>query len=154
MAKLFKTSEDIVELAESKFEETGLSMVGINFKVISTTKASDVVKVSKANATTEFLTKSGDMITMFVYEDAFDRLSDEYKEKLMEGALSNVSYDSEKDKLMVDNSRYGELIRMRRKYEDYGDIVETSVMMIEQIATEEKEKKEQEKALKKLNKGK
>jgi hypothetical protein len=152
MAKLFKTSEDIVQMAEDKFEETSLPQIGINLKVISMTKANEVLKVSKASATTEFLTKSSDMVTLFVYEDAFDRLTDEQKYKLMEGALSNISFDSEKDKLNVDNSRYGEFIRMRRKYEDYGDIIEESIMVIEQLADEEKRAKEEERAAKKAKK--
>ena len=152
MAKLFKTSEDIVQMAEDKFEETSLPQIGINLKVISMTKANEVLKVSKASATTEFLTKSSDMVTLFVYEDAFDRLTDEQKDKLMEGALSNISFDSEKDKLNVDNSRYGEFIRMRRKYEDYGDIIEESIMVIEQLADEEKRAKEEERAAKKAKK--
>ena len=152
MAKLFKTSEDIVQMAEDKFEEQSLPQIGINLKVISMTKANEVLKVSKASATTEFLTKSSDMVTLFVYEDAFDRLTDEQKDKLMEGALSNISFDSEKDKLNVDNSRYGEFIRMRRKYEDYGDIIEESIMVIEQLADEEKRAKEEERAAKKAKK--
>lgn len=153
MAKLFESASDIVELAEEKFEETGLPQMGINLKVISITKAKDVLKVARANATTEFLTKNSDVITLFVYEDAFDRLDDDMKNMLMEGALSNVSYDTEKDKLNVDSSRYGEFIRMRRKFPNYGDVVETSVMVIEQIIEEEKQRKEEERAAKRNNNG-
>ena len=85
-----------------------------------------------------------DMVTLYVYEEAFDRLTDEQKNKLMEGGLSNISYDSEKDKLNIDNSRYGEAIRMRRKYPNYVDIIETSIMVIEEIQEEEAQKKEEE----------
>lgn len=145
MAKIFETSKDIAELAFDKFEQTNLSPMGMNLKVMSVTKSKDVLKIGRANATTEFLTKKSDMITLYIYEDAFERLSDDFKEKLMEGVLSNVSFDTEKDKLLVDNSRYGEFIRMRRKYPNYGDIIETATMVIEQIAEEEKQKKEEEK---------
>ena len=154
MAKLFETSEDIVELAESKFEETGLAQIGINLRIMSVSKAKDILKISRANATTEYLTNSDDLITLFVFEQAFDRLSDEQKNLLMEGVFSNVAYDTEKDKLIVDNSRYGEFIRMRRKYENYGDIIEVSTMMIEEIAEEEKRRKEEEKLAKKELKNK
>lgn len=143
--KIFETSADIVELALSQFEKTGLYSLGINFKIMSLTKAKDILKVSRANATTEFLTKKKDIVTLYVYEDAFDRLSDEYKQKLMEGVFSNVAYDTEKDKLLLDNSRYGEFIRMRKKYANYGDIIETATMVIEQIQEEEKQRKEEEK---------
>ena len=143
MAKFFETSEDIAELAQSKFEETGLPQMGIDLKVISVTKSKNVLKATKAGATIHYLTKKDAILV--IYEEAFDRLTDEYKEKLMEGVLSNVSFDTEKDKLLVDNSRYGEFIRMRRKYPNYGDIIETATMVIEQIAEEEKQKKEEEK---------
>lgn len=148
MAKIFETSQDIAELAHDKFDETGLPQMGMNLKVMSVTKSNEILKVKRANATTEFLTKNSDVITLYIYEDAFDRLTDDYKARLMEGALSNVSYDTEKDKLMVDSSKYGEFLRMRRKYADYGDILEASVLVIDQIAEEEKERKEEERAAK------
>ena len=95
MAKFFETSADIAELAQDKFEDTGLAQMGIELKVISVTKAKNVLKASKAGATIQYLTKKDAIL--IVYEEVFDRLSDEYKEKLMEGALSNISYDTEKD---------------------------------------------------------
>ena len=60
MAKIFETSADISELAHKKFEETGLQQMGVTLKVMSLTKAKDVLKVSRANATTEFLTKTNE----------------------------------------------------------------------------------------------
>ena len=89
---------------------------------------------------------------MIIYEDALDRLTDKMKEDLIEGALSKVSYDSEKDRLTVDNSQYGELLRMRIKHDDYLDTIETSLMTIEDIAEEEKERKREEKEAKKNKK--
>lgn len=147
MSKYFATSEDIKELAFKKFAETGLEPIGLNLKVISVPKAKGVLKISMASAATEYLLKEDMVVTLFIYEAAFDRLGDEFKEKLMEGVFSNLSYDSEKDKLNVDNSRYGEYVRMRRKYSNYGDIIETAVMTVEQIDEEEKQRKEEEKAL-------
>lgn len=141
--KIFETSQDIAELAQDKFEDTSLAQVGINLKVLSVTKAKQILKVSRANATTQFLTKKDVILT--IYEEAFDRLSDEFKEKLMEGALSNIAYDSEKDKLNVECDFAKEVFRMRRKYENYVDIAETSYMVIEQIEDEERRRKEEEK---------
>ena len=143
--KIFETDAEIVALAEEKFSDTPLVTLGINLKVMSVTKAKDVLKITRANATTQFLTKNEDLITLFVYEEAFDRLSDEYKHILMEGIFSNVSYDTEKEKLNVDGSRYGELFRMRRKYPHYVDIAEAAEIVIQQIEEEEKQRKEEEK---------
>ena len=149
MAKIFTTDDDIVQLVQDEFEDTGLPQLGVNIKVMSVTKANEIVKVSRASATTQHLTHTSDLVTLFVYEEAFDRLSDDYKTLLVKGALSNVSYDTEKDRLNVDTTRYGELIRMRRKYPEYVDAIETGTLVIEQIADEEKERKENEKKAKK-----
>ena len=143
MAKIFETSQDIAELAQNKFEDTGLAQVGIDLKIISTAKAKTVLKVTKANPTTQFLTKKDAFLV--IYEEAFDRLSDDYKQKLMEGAMSSISYDSEKDKLNVDGDQLRELFRMRRKYPNYADIVEASYIVVEEIEEEEKRRKEEEK---------
>ena len=144
--KFFETSQDIAELVQSKWEETGLAQMGIELKLISVTKAKNVLKASKAGATINYLTKKDAFL--IIYEEAFDRLSDEYKVKLLEGALSNISYDTEKDKLIAESDIAKEIFRMRRKYENYVDILEASYAVIEQIEEEEKERKEAEKARK------
>lgn len=137
--KIFETSEEYVNLALDKFDETTLPQIGINLKVISVTKAKQVLKVSRANPTTQFLTNKDIILT--IYEAAFDRLSDEYKEKLMEGALSNVTYDLNKDKLNVESDFSKEIFRMRRKYDNYVDIAETSYHVIDEVLEEERESK-------------
>jgi len=143
MAKFFETSQDIAELAQAKFEETGLPQMGIDLKVISVTKSKNVLKATKAGATIHYLTKKDAILV--IYEEAFDRLTDEYKDKLMEGAISNISYDTEKDKLNVDGDIAKELFRMRKKYENYVDIMEASYIVIEEIEDEERRRKEEEK---------
>ena len=144
--KFFETSNDIAELCQTKWEETSLPQMGIEPKLISVTKAKNVLKASKAGATINYLTKKDAFL--IIYEEAFDRLSDEYKEKIIEGALSNISYDTDKDKLNVETDIAKELFRMRRKYENYIDIMEASYLVINQIEEEEKERKEAEKAQK------
>ena len=152
MSKIFETAADIAELAQDKFEETGLPQMGINLKVISTPKAKQVLKVQRANATTHFLTKKDVILT--VYEEAFDRLTDEHKSLLMEGAISSISYDSEKDRLNVDGDFAKEIFRMRRKYENYVDVAEQTYIIIETIEDEERRKKEEERLAKREKKNK
>jgi hypothetical protein len=144
--KFFETSADIAELCQSKWEETNLAQMGIELKLLSVTKAKNILKASKAGATINYLTRKD--VFLVIYEEAFDRLSDEFKEKLIEGALSNVSYDTDKDKLNVETDIAKEMFRMRRKYENYIDIMEASYLTIEQIEDEERQKKEEEKARK------
>ena len=144
--KFFETSPDIAELCQSKWEETGLAQMGIELKLLSVTKAKNVLKASKAGATVNYLTRKDAFLV--IYEEAFDRLSDEFKEKLIEGCLSNISYDTEHDKLNVETDIAKEMFRLRRKYENYIDIMEASYLTIEQIEDEERQKKEEEKARK------
>jgi hypothetical protein len=117
--------------------------LGINLKILSTTKSKNVLKVSRANATTHFLTDKD--VILVIYEEAFDRLSDEFKNKLMEGAISNISYDTDKDKLNVEGDVAKEIFRMRRKYADYVDAMEASYIIMEEIEDEERQRKEAEK---------
>lgn len=148
--KLFETSKDIADLAQEKWENTGLAQMGIELKVISTPKAKSILKVQRANATTNYLTKKD--VILIVFEEAFDRLTEEHKNLLMEGAISNISYDTDKDKLNVESDFAREIFRMRRKYQNYVDVAEESYIVIETIEEEEKQRKEAERLAKKERK--
>lgn len=150
MAKLFETSKDIADLAQEKWENTGLAQMGIELKVISTPKAKSILKVQRANATTNYLTKKD--VILIVFEEAFDRLTDEHKNLLMEGAISNISYDADKDKLNVESDFAREIFRMRRKYQNYVDVAEESYIVIETIEEEERQRKEAERLAKREKK--
>ena len=153
MSKIFKTSDDIVELIENQFAETGLEPYGINLKVLSTVKSKELMTVTKESAKTEYLSKSRDLITLTVYEALFDRLDDEAKNMLIEMYLSGVSYDSEKDKILVDKNPVNLILNMRRKYgDDILNKVELVQMVMQEMIEEEKEKKRQEKEAKKARK--
>ena len=153
MSKIFTTSNDIVELIENQFVETGLEPYGINLKILSTVKSKELMTVTKESAKTEYLSKSRDLITLTVYEALFDRLDDESKNMLTEMYLSGVSYDSEKDKILVDKNPVNLILNMRRKYgDDILNKVELVQMVMQEMIEEEKEKKRQEKEAKKARK--
>lgn len=153
MAKFFETSDEFVELVEEQFSKTGLDTLGINLKVVSITKAKDMLKVSRTSAVTNFLTQGETDILVTIYEQAFDRLPKDVQEMLVEMVLSNVSYDTEKDKLNIETNPYVQIFNMRRKY---GEVIlnnlEMAYLTIQQIEDEEKERKEQEKEAKKNKK--
>ncbi len=151
MDKIFETSQDILELAQAKFEDAGLVHT-VGLRVLSTKKAKNVLKLSKANAILHGVTK--DDVVLIIYEEAFDRLPDEYKEVLMEGVFSNVSYDADKDKLNVESDIAKEIFRMRRKYQNYVDMMEASYIIVQEIEDEEKQRKEDEKMRKAAAKNK
>lgn len=160
MAKLFKTSEDIYEFITNEWENTSCCQIGVNLKVISTPKAKQILKLSKASATTEYLIREQDVLTLVVYEEAWDRLNDLNKLLLLKGVFSIVSYDTEHEKVIIDNRPYADLFNMRHtkdangnEYLDqYDNTLETAALVIEQIEDEEREKKEAEKERKRQEK--
>ena len=153
MAKFFETSDEFVDLIEEQFSKTGLDTLGINLKVVSITKAKDMLKVSRTSAVTNFLTQGETDILVTIYEQAFDRLPKDVQEMLVEMTLSNVSYYTEKDKLNIETNPYVQIFNMRKKY---GEVIlnnlEMAYLTIQQIEDEEKERKEQEKEAKKNKK--
>lgn len=152
MSKIFETTEDLLKIGQSKFIESGLADVGIRLKVLSLTKSNVAAKVQKANATTNFISHGQIDLVLFLYEDVLDRLDEDARARLIEGALSNAYYDTEKDKLNIDNSPFGEVIRMSKKYPNYINDLETVELTIEQLAEELKERKAAEKEAKKIAK--
>ena len=152
MSKIFETTEDLLKIGQSKFIESGLADVGIRLKVLSLTKSNVAAKVQKANATTNFISHGQIDLVLFLYEDVLDRLDEDARARLIEGALSNAYYDTEKDKLNIDNSPFGEVIRMSKKYPNYINDLETVELTIEQLSEELKECKAAEKEAKKASK--
>ena len=155
MGKLFDSSEYVVEMVSEEVSKVGLESIGITVKTMSLTKAKDIIKVSKANATTEHLAKCDNMVCVYVYEQAFERLDEEAQRKFVEMAISSVSYDSEKDKINIVSHPYLNLFRMCQKYgEEFVNTVEAGYLAIQQIEDEEREEKErlkEERAAKKAS---
>lgn len=149
MAKLFKTSDDVYEFITNEWEQTDASKIGVRLKVISTSKARQILKLSKVSATTEYLIREQDVITLVVYEDAWDKLSDVDKTLLLRGLFSVVSYDTEKERIVIDNRPYADLFNMRHskdangnEYLDkYDNTLETCSLLLQQIEEQEKEEK-------------
>lgn len=156
MAKLFKTSDDIYEFITNEWSNTESSKIGVRLKVISTQKAKQILKLSKASATTEYLIREQDVLTLVVYEEAWDRLSEMNKILLLKGIFSVVSYDTEKERLIIDNRPYADLFNMRHtkdangnEYLDqYDNTLETCALLLQQIEDEQKQAKEEEKVRK------
>lgn len=147
MAKLFESSDYVVEMVKEEFANCGLESYGLNLKVISTVKSRDIITANKASATTEFVSKQEGMIIVTVYEKAFERLDTEDKQRLfVEAALSAVSFDSEKDKINIEKNQAVILHNMRHKYNnEVLDILELNQIIIQQIDEEEKAEKEAKK---------
>lgn len=152
MAKFFETSQDVLEFVEGKFAETGLDNY-VQLKVISVSKQAQVFKVAKASSMVEFLGHLDDAVVISVYEEVFDRLDEKSRELLTEDAIAQISYDNEKDKLIVTQPQISVTVGGRRKFgEPLIDAEETAIHLIASIEEEEKERKAAEKEAKKQKK--
>ena len=153
MAKFFKTNEEVATFITNKFRELELNSYGLTLKIMSTNKAKEILKLSKASQSTQFLIQQEDVIQVQVYEAAFERLSDEAKHLLTEMMFSNISFDLDKDKMEVDTNPFNQIFRMRQKYGNViVDHMELASLIMSQIAEEEQAAKEAAKEAKKAKK--
>lgn len=153
MAKFFEISDENKQIFEKIWDETGMVHY-VDLKLLGVSKAKEVVKVQKTNPQAEYLGRCPDSIICTIYEEAFDRLDEKGKKLLAEDALSLVSYDDEKDKIIVGAPQIVISVGGRAKYGDeLINTAEAAVLAIQQIAEEEAERKAAEKANKKKNKG-
>lgn len=152
MAKFFKTNEEVTEFISNKFRELELNSYGLTLKIMSTNKAKEILKLTKASQSTQFLIQQEDVIQVQVYEAAFERLSEEAKHLLTEMMFSNISFDLDKDKMEIDTNPFNQIFRMRQKYGNViVDHMELASLVMSQIAEEEQAAKE---ALKEAKKNK
>lgn len=146
MSKIFETAQEIINLVQDEFKKTGLPQMGITLKVVSVTKQKQILKVAKASSTIEFLGKLNDAVILYIYEEAFDRMDDENRRLLIEDALSTISYDSDKDKIIITQPQINITIGGNAKYgERLVNACEISVHIMEEIEEESKDKKSQSK---------
>ena len=152
MAKFFKTNEEVTEFISNKFRELELNSYGLTLKIMSTNKAKEILKLTKASQSTQFLIQQEDVIQVQVYEAAFECLSEEAKHLLTEMMFSNISFDLDKDKMEIDTNPFNQIFRMRQKYGNViVDHMELASLVMSQIAEEEQAAKE---ALKEAKKNK
>ncbi len=158
MAKtLSVASEEYVKLVNEVVAETGLDRMGVDFQVYNLLKTkNEVVRVQKANEIAEILTNREDLVIVAIYEKAFDKVDVKAQRIWLESALAKVSYDSEKDKLVIGGEPTLTIpLGMYHKYDKLAvDMAELEQLTLQQIRDEEAEEKEKQKELKKSKKQK
>lgn len=155
MAKIEKASIEIEEMVDSVAEEMGFNRLGLEFLVFNVKKAKEPVKIKRADEVTEVAIKKEDVLIVFVYEKAFDKV--DKKEQLMwiRGEMEKVSYDYERDKISLNAPMLTLVLSHYQKYgEESLQNAELALHVIQQIEEEEKQRKAEEKALKKTKKRK
>lgn len=109
MGNLIEPSEDVIRIVKEISDELGFGAYNIDVQPICAKKMSEVCKVVRANQLAEYVSARDNLIFVLCNEDAFNGtdpmghpLADE-KTKYMwiRNAMEVISYDSEKDKIIL-----------------------------------------------------
>ena len=147
--KTFDLTEENQNLFNDLFEETGYHNY-MQLRLIGVAKSKDVITVNRPNAVAKHVGHlPDDVVTILVYEDAFDRLDDKNKRLLIKDAFNLISYDSEKDKITIGTPMITVTVNGRQMWGDeLINASEMAVMAVQQIEEEKREAREEEKARK------
>ena len=150
MAKFFKADESIVQLVDEIAKELGLSQYGIDFEVLDVVNLKDVVKIVRANEYAEYLSGREDLILVLVNGEAFDLLPDGKDENGIDNkymwlrlAMDQISYDSEKEKIVIGAPSITVSVGC---YEKYKSAAVDSALLAQYTLAQMAEKKAQERA--------
>ena len=140
MAKYSKDlSEDLKQLVEEAVAKTNLESIGVRVEPIRLNKSKGVFgEVIKGNDLLKLFTNGDDVVAIALFEDVFDRLEISMQKLLIESLVSQISYDLEKDKLVITKP---ELNITRGMYQNYGaEIVNAHEIALLEIMSINEEK--------------
>lgn len=146
-----KFSRDLDQALESKVKslavEMGLKATGINIEPIRLKKSKkDVGLVLKSSDLVTLFTGDDSLVAVALYEEAFNRVDDQTQEIWIRSLLNQISYDMEKDKIVITKPELNVGLGMYRKFGNVAvQKAELALMTLQQIADEEKEMKEAKK---------
>lgn len=145
MAKLEKASDEIIEFITGIIEEHDLDAFA-TFRFFELPKQKELIKVSKASATTEYFAKASDMCTVFINPNIWNLLEETHRRLLVENALNGITYDDEKMKMNIEQP---DLMISSECYAKYGkdlvDAAEIAANALRQLKEKEKAEKEAKK---------
>lgn len=149
MGKLRLASPDVEKLIQDVAQEMGLIQQGLEFQALCTTKAKEIVKVSKAGEVAEVMSDKENLLVVIVYEDAFDVVDEKTRSMWARMALDSVVYDSEKNKVTLSAPM---LTMTLGCYQKFGNVAtqhaELALHTIQQLEEAEKQRKAEAKAAK------
>lgn len=155
--KYFDVADENRDLIDEIFQKTGLHNY-VNLIILGSPKPLDkykVIKVGKNNPIGEKLGNCPESVICYLYEEGFDRLDAETKEMLVTDAITVISYDTEKDKIVLGCPTITVTLGGRAHFgEALLNAKETAVHVIAQIEEEKKERAEQIKAVRKMKQNK
>ena len=157
--KLFNLSEENEEIFQDALEDAGLHNY-MQLKTMGKNKQKELIKITRNNEVSRFAGNlPDDLINIVVYEEAFDKLDLEEKKLLAKDTMLGISYDDEKEKILIGVPQVIVTVAGRHNEGDkLIDAAEKGVMAIMEVEAERqrlkeeiKEKKAAERAAKKNN---
>lgn len=149
-----KYSKDLDESLENKVKNMattfGLSDSGIKVEALRLNKiGKEVGEIVKGNDLVK-LFAGKDVVAIALLEEAFLQVDDKTQNMWIESLLSQIYYDSEKEKIKIEKPEITISTGMYNKYQGLAvDMAVLGQLTLEQLREQEKERKEQEKLLKK-----
>ena len=156
MAKYSKDLDESLENKVKKMATTfGLSDSGIKVEALRLNKiGKEVGEIVKGNDLVK-LFAGKDVVAIALLEEAFLQVDDKTQNMWIESLLSQIYYDSEKEKIKIEKPEITISTGMYNKYQGLAvDMAVLGQLTLEQLREQEKERKEQEKLLKKGKKSK
>ena len=155
--KLREASEEYVALVKDVANSQATSYIGkyVEMNVFDMIKSNkEVIKVKKTSEPMEVKLDGEDMIDVYIYEAAFDKVDETTQRMWIEGALSQVAYDMEKSKVILNKEPTVTItLGMLEKYKQVGiEKMELAAHIIQQLKEKEKEEKAKAKEAKKAKK--
>lgn len=127
--------------------EMGIKSQGINVEVCGLKKSKkDIGLVLKGNDMVERFTNDPSLVLVAIYEKAFERVDEQTQDMWIMSLLNQISYDMEKDKIIITKPELNIGLGMYRKFgENAVKKCELALITMQQIADEEKELKQAKK---------
>ena len=151
MAKIEKASQEIEKMASDILDEMGYGQIG-EVLVFNMKKSNEVVKIKLADEVTETAIDKQDIIVVFVYEKAFEKVGKDVQLMWLRSEMDKISYDYDRDKFSLKTPMISLPLSFYQKHgESAVKNLEMAYYTIQQIQEEEKQRKAEEKLLKKSN---
>lgn len=107
--KYTKATDETIDMVNEISSKLGLDIYGVKFEPVYVKKAKEVCKVVKANDFTKYKAAEEDLVFVVCYEDFFEGIdslghayaSEEDKKKALRLAMEQVSFDPEKERLII-----------------------------------------------------
>lgn len=149
-----KYARDLDEGLEQKVKDIAASLGikdwGISVEAIRLKKSRNSIgEIVKANDLVKLFLADDYLVVVALYEDAFDLVDDATQNMWIESLLTQVSYDSEKDKVIITKPEIQIPLPLLHKYKDIAaqkmELAYHTIQQIEEKKREEKENKKKKK---------